>query len=86
METKAREFGQMADEAKENAQEFTQRARAAGAAAWERAKNKYADASDKAVQGAKATDRAIRENPYQSLGIAFAGGLLLGLLIKGRRD
>lgn len=86
METKAREFGQMADEAKEQAQDFTQRARAAGAAAWDRAKATYAQASDKAVQGAKVTDRAIRENPYQSLGIAFACGLLLGFLIKGRRD
>lgn len=86
METKAREFGQMADEAKEQAQDFTQRARQAGAAAWERAKSKYSDVSDKAVEGAKATDRAIRENPYQSLGIAFAAGLLFGFLIKGRRD
>jgi len=86
METKAREFGQMADEAKEQAQDFKQRARAAGAAAWERAKDTYTTASDKAVQGAKVTDRAIRENPYQSLGIAFAAGLLLGFLIKGRRD
>ncbi len=86
METKAREFGQMADEAKEQAQDFTQKARAAGAAAWDRAKNTYQQASDKAVQGAKVTDRAIRENPYQSLGVAFACGLLLGFLIKSRRD
>lgn len=86
METKAREFGQMADEAKEQASDLKERARQAGAAAWERAKSTYSNASDKAVQGAKATDRAIRENPYQSLGIAFAAGLLLGFLIKGRRD
>ncbi|MDB6056815.1 MAG: hypothetical protein JWO95_659 [Verrucomicrobiales bacterium] len=86
METKSREFGQMADEAKEQAQDFTQRAKAAGTAAWERAKSTYGTASDKAVHGAKVTDRAIRENPYQSLGIAFAAGLLFGFLIKGRRD
>jgi len=86
METKAREFGQMAEEAKEQASDFKERARQAGAAAWERAKSTYSQASDKAVQGAKVTDRAIRENPYQSLGIAFAAGLLLGFLIKGRRD
>ena len=37
---------------------------------------------DKAVEGAKATDRAIRSNPYQSMGIAFAVGFLAAVLIK----
>lgn len=36
---------------------------------------------DKAVASAKATDRAIRDNPYQSLGISFALGLLLGVVV-----
>jgi len=39
---------------------------------------------DKTVQTAKATDQAIREHPYESLGIAFGVGLLVGLLV-GRR-
>jgi len=37
---------------------------------------------DKAVEGVKATDRVIRENPYQSIGIAAAVGLLIGVLVS----
>ncbi|HYT58698.1 MAG TPA: DUF883 family protein [Haliangiales bacterium] len=39
---------------------------------------------EKAVAGAKATDRAIRQHPYESLGVAFGVGLLIGVL-AGRR-
>ena len=35
----------------------------------------------KAIDGAKATDKVIREHPYQSIGIAFGVGLLLGYLV-----
>ncbi len=36
---------------------------------------------EKAVEGAKATDRVIREHPYKSLGVAFGVGVLLGVLV-----
>jgi ElaB/YqjD/DUF883 family membrane-anchored ribosome-binding protein len=36
------------------------------------------------VQAAKATDRVIREHPYESIGAAFGVGLLLGLLVTRR--
>ena len=39
---------------------------------------------DKAVAGAKATDRAVHENPYQAIGIAIGVGALIGFLL-GRR-
>src|SRR6266404_1756666 len=39
---------------------------------------------EKAVAGAKATDRVIREHPYESIGVAFGLGLLIGVLV-GRR-
>ncbi len=39
---------------------------------------------DKAVAGAKATDQAIRSHPYPALGIAFAAGLLIGVLAARR--
>ncbi len=39
---------------------------------------------DKAVAGAKATDEAIRSHPYPALGIAFAAGLLIGVLAARR--
>jgi ElaB/YqjD/DUF883 family membrane-anchored ribosome-binding protein len=39
---------------------------------------------DKTVQAAKATDHVFREHPYESIGIAFGVGLLIGVLV-GRR-
>lgn len=36
---------------------------------------------DKAIEGAKATDKVIRDHPYQSLGVAFGVGLLIGVLV-----
>lgn len=39
---------------------------------------------DKAIEGAQAADRTIREHPYQSLGVAFGVGLLIGVLVQKR--
>jgi ElaB/YqjD/DUF883 family membrane-anchored ribosome-binding protein len=36
------------------------------------------------VASAKATDRAIREHPYESLGVAFGLGVLIGVMIARR--
>jgi len=36
---------------------------------------------EKALEGAKATDKVIREHPYQSIGVAFGIGLLIGVLV-----
>ncbi|HQF38317.1 MAG TPA: hypothetical protein PK322_04290 [Opitutaceae bacterium] len=54
-------------------------------AARERLGEFYACTREKVVAGAKCTDRAIRENPYQSLAIAAGVGLLLGVVL-GRRS
>ena len=35
-----------------------------------------------ALAGVRATDRVIRQHPYQSLGVVFGLGLILGLLCK----
>jgi ElaB/YqjD/DUF883 family membrane-anchored ribosome-binding protein len=40
---------------------------------------------DKAVAGAKATDRMVRSHPYQAVGIALGLGVLFGYL-WGRRN
>ncbi|HTD65538.1 MAG TPA: DUF883 family protein [Candidatus Limnocylindria bacterium] len=40
--------------------------------------------NEKAVEGAKATDRVIRANPYQSIGVAFGIGILIGVLVSRR--
>lgn len=36
---------------------------------------------EKTVQAAKATDHCIREHPYESLGVAFGVGMLIGFLV-----
>ena len=45
------------------------------------AKATYHSLQDKAVAGAKATDKVIRQHPYESLGVAFGVGLLVGVLV-----
>ena len=47
----------------------------------ESAKATYRRLEEKAVAGAKATDKVIREHPYESLGVAFGLGLLVGVLV-----
>ena len=53
-------------------------------AALDAAKNAYMRVQKKAVAGAQATDKAIRENPYQAMAIAFGLGALVGILISRR--
>ena len=69
--------GAVSDKAKEARSRLT--------AALESAKETCLEWQDKAVAGAKATDKAIREHPYPSIGLAFGLGLLIGLL-AGRRN
>lgn len=54
-------------------------------AAQERFADLYEGAKKKVVAGAKCTDAAIRENPYQSLAIALGVGVILGVVV-GRRS
>jgi len=41
-------------------------------------------AEEKTVERAKAADRVIREHPYQTVGLTFGLGLLIGFLIRRR--
>jgi ElaB/YqjD/DUF883 family membrane-anchored ribosome-binding protein len=50
-------------------------------AALETAKATCHRLEEKTVAAAKTTDRTIREHPYESIGIAFGVGLLVGLLV-----
>ena len=52
------------------------------AAALEVAKETRRRLEERAVLGARATDRAIREHPYEAVGIAFGVGMLLGVIIN----
>ena len=54
------------------------------AAALENGKEIYGRVRDKAVEGAKATDQAVREHPYQAIGIALGVGALIGYLATRR--
>jgi ElaB/YqjD/DUF883 family membrane-anchored ribosome-binding protein len=38
---------------------------------------------EKAIYGARTTDQAIRKSPYQTIGIVFGVGLIVGLLAAG---
>jgi ElaB/YqjD/DUF883 family membrane-anchored ribosome-binding protein len=53
-------------------------------AALDTAKATCEDLQEKAVAGAKKADKTIRDHPYESIGIAFGVGLLIGVLV-GRR-
>ncbi|MFH1067361.1 MAG: DUF883 family protein [bacterium] len=37
-----------------------------------------------AIEKAKETDRLIREHPYESIGVSFLVGLLIGALVNGK--
>ena len=53
----------------------------------EKAKAACERLEEKTVAAAKATDKAVREHPYQAVGIAFGLGLLIGVLaMRGRHD
>ena len=54
------------------------------AAALESGKQLYGNVRDKAVQGAKAADQTVRENPYQAIAIALGVGAVIGYLAARR--
>ena len=54
------------------------------AAALERAKEIAGTVRDKAVAGAKATDTAVHEHPYQAIAIGVGVGAILGFLVARR--
>ena len=54
------------------------------AAALDSAKEIAGRVRDKAVEGAKAADQAVRDKPYQAIGIAFAVGAVVGYFVMRR--
>ena len=53
-------------------------------AALERGREAWDSVQEQASEGVKVADKAIRKNPYQSIGIAFGVGALLGILLTRR--
>jgi ElaB/YqjD/DUF883 family membrane-anchored ribosome-binding protein len=39
---------------------------------------------EQTIAGAKATDRLIRDNPYQTVGVAFCVGVVIGVVLNRR--
>jgi ElaB/YqjD/DUF883 family membrane-anchored ribosome-binding protein len=56
-------------------------ARARLAASLASARDSLGRLNEKAIEGAKATDKVIRDHPYPSIGIAFGVGILIGVLV-----
>jgi ElaB/YqjD/DUF883 family membrane-anchored ribosome-binding protein len=69
--------GELGEKLSEKARE----ARSRLLASLESAKTSCHKLEEKAVAGAKATDKIIREHPYESIGVAFGVGLLIGVLV-----
>jgi ElaB/YqjD/DUF883 family membrane-anchored ribosome-binding protein len=70
---------------KAGASELSERGTAARerlSAALEMAKETRHKLEKQAMASVKATDRVIREHPYESIGIAFGVGMLLGVIIN----
>jgi len=90
METRAKELvkdpkaalREAQDTVQETTREWTEKIKTAGQAAVEKIHGAYGVAQEKTIAGAKATDQAIRDNPYAALGIAFGCGILIGFLVK----
>jgi ElaB/YqjD/DUF883 family membrane-anchored ribosome-binding protein len=53
--------------------------------ALERVKSRAEQMKDRAVAGARATDRVIRDNPYRSLAVIFGVGMIAGMIVNRRR-
>lgn len=75
----------MGDSVSEHTADAVNALRARFDAAHERISELYEGARKKVIAGAKSTDEAIRDNPYQALAIAAGAGILAGILL-GRRN
>ncbi len=84
LKTVARDTEELLKAGAEGAHDKACEARARLSAALERAKDACARLEEKAVAGAKATDKVIRDHPYQTIGIAFGIGVLIGVLVTRR--
>lgn len=72
---------------KAGARDLTERGQAARerlAAALEIAKDTRRRLQERAVSSAQVADKVVREHPYQSIGVAFGIGLLIGVLVNRR--
>ncbi len=69
----------------DNASECAHELRERLARTVESAKAACRQLEEKAKEGAKATDKVIRDHPYQSIGIALCLGVVVGALITRKQ-
>ena len=65
--------------------EKTRQARARLSQTLDKAKETAQDLQVRAVEKAQVADEIIREHPYESIGIAFGVGVLLGMIVNRGR-
>jgi len=61
-------------------------ARARLAVALENARDMAGNVRDKAIAGAKATDKVVRKHPYKAIAIAVGTGALVGTVLARRQS
>jgi ElaB/YqjD/DUF883 family membrane-anchored ribosome-binding protein len=84
LKTVARDAENLLEATVGDVSERAKEARSRLSAALESAKESCGRLQEKALEGAKATDQVIRGHPYESIGIAFGVGLLVGVLATRR--
>jgi ElaB/YqjD/DUF883 family membrane-anchored ribosome-binding protein len=72
-------------ETKESGNHQTTQVRERLSVAMEKAKDVCQGLQDQTAAAAKATDKVVREHPYQAIAIAYGVGLLTALLVKRSR-
>jgi ElaB/YqjD/DUF883 family membrane-anchored ribosome-binding protein len=68
----------------DTAEETVKEARKRLLAALDDGKDAFSRLQDKTVEGAKIADKAVRNHPYHSMGIALGLGALIGLILTWR--
>ncbi|MCI0745746.1 MAG: hypothetical protein L0Y58_10105 [Verrucomicrobia subdivision 3 bacterium] len=82
METRIETGQDLKNAAREAGQQVTDAGREAAGRFGAAMQSAKTNIQEKTVAGARATDRAIRQHPYESIGIAFGLGVLIGVLIN----
>lgn len=84
METRLESGQDLKNAAREGAQQATEAGREVAGRLRTAMQSAKTNIQEKTTASARATDRTIRQHPYESIGIAFAAGLLIGVLINRR--
>lgn len=77
-------LAQSAEQAREGADEQAQDLRRRLQGRLREAQAKLGDLQDQALQAGKVADRYVHDNPWTSIGVAAAVGLLIGALVARR--